>query len=244
LGLFVFNGEEIRYEVKKSNRKTIGIKISPEEGVVLSIPLKCSQAAINYVLNKKAAWIISKIKLVKSRSELLKNREYKSGERLKILGDYYNLNIMEGDYHRCTARFDNNGFNVFISEKVTEENRRIIIREALTELYKEIAKRILRERTEDFAKILGVKPNRITIKEQKSIWGSCSSKDNINYNWKIIMAPIAILDYIVVHELCHLREHNHSKNFWDLLESIMPDYKMRKNWLKDNGVTLDIDKVS
>lgn len=238
------NGEEIRYRVKKSKRRTIGIKISPEEGVVLSVPLKCSEAAINYVLNKKAAWIISKIKLVHSRSELLKDREYRSGERLKILGEYYNLNIWEGNYNRCSAIFDNKGFNVFISEKVQGEKRKTIIKEALTKLYKEIAKRILRERTEDFAEILGVKPNRITIKEQKSIWGSCSSKNNINYNWKIIMAPIAILDYIVVHELCHLREHNHSKNFWNLLESIMPDYKLRKTWLKDNGITLDIDKVS
>jgi predicted metal-dependent hydrolase len=244
LSLFISDGEKIIYKVKKSNRKTISIKISPEEGVVLSVPSKCSEATIQYVLNKKAAWILSKLKVVQSRSELLKDRLYKSGERLKILGEYYNLNVLEGDYSKCSAIFDANGFNVFISVEVKGEHRRVLIKEALTTLYREIAKRILKERTRDFAEVLGVKPEKITIKEQKSVWGSCSSKYNINYNWKIIMAPIAIVDYIVVHELCHLREHNHSKGFWELLESIMPDYKLRKMWLKDNGITLDIDKIS
>lgn len=244
MSIFIYNGEEIQYKVKKSKRKTIAIKISVDEGVIISVPLKCSDAAVQHVLNKKGQWILSKLKLMNSKTQLLKEREYESGERLKFLGDYYNLNIIQGDYKSCSATFDKNGFNIYINSEVEEEFRKFILKEVLVKLYREIAKRFLQERSKYFADLLGVKPERITIKEQKSVWGSCSSKNNINYNWKIIMAPIAIVDYLVVHELCHLRQPNHSQDFWKLVESILPDYKLRKAWLKDNGVTLDIDKIS
>ncbi|MDF2674900.1 MAG: hypothetical protein K0R09_3168, partial [Clostridiales bacterium] len=76
------------------------------------------------------------------------------------------------------------------------------------------------------------------VKEQKTLWGSCSSKDNINFNWKLIMAPQAVLDYIVVHELCHLKHRDHSKNYWNLVEQIIPDHKEKRKWLKENGRSL------
>lgn len=81
---------------------------------------------------------------------------------------------------------------------------------------------------------------RITIRSQKTRWGSCSSKGGLNFNWRLYLAPPEILDYVVVHELCHLVEMNHSKAFWDLVGSILPDYKEREQWLKDNGSSLDI----
>ncbi|HID0886867.1 TPA: M48 family metallopeptidase, partial [Clostridium botulinum] len=91
-----------------------------------------------------------------------------------------------------------------------------------------------------YSNILKVAPKNIVIKNQKTLWGSCSSKGNINYNYKIVMAPLKILDYIVVHELCHLVHMNHSKDFWQLVESIIPDFKERRNWLKENGYKLKI----
>jgi predicted metal-dependent hydrolase len=244
LKLFIYNGEEIKYKVKRSRRKTIGIRICPEEGVILSIPMSCSEAAVQHVLNKKGQWILSKLKLINSKTQLLQDREYVTGERMKFLGDYYNLNIIEGDYKSCSAVFEKREFSIYINNEIEDSYRRFIIKEVLVKLYREIAKRFLQERSNYFANILNVKPAKITIKEQKSVWGSCSSKGNINYNWKIIMAPIAVVDYIVVHELCHLRQPNHSQDFWKLVESVLPDYKIRKNWLKDNGITLDIDKIS
>ncbi|HBQ86147.1 MAG TPA: M48 family peptidase, partial [Syntrophomonas sp.] len=80
-------------------------------------------------------------------------------------------------------------------------------------------------------------PNRVVIKEQKTRWGSCSSKHNLNYNFKTVMAPLPVLDYIVVHEMCHLVHLNHSREFWNLVESIIPEYRQHKEWLKMNGAS-------
>ena len=99
----------------------------------------------------------------------------------------------------------------------------------------ERAKRIFPERTAYFAKRMGVDYGRITIREQKTRWGSCSSKGNLNFNWKLILAPPEVLDYVVVHELCHLKEMNHSKAFWDEVGKVMPEYETYKLWLKENG---------
>ena len=93
----------------------------------------------------------------------------------------------------------------------------------------------LTEHTDYYKKILGVEYKRIRIADQKTRWGSCSSTGTISYNWHLVLLPDAILDYVVVHELCHLQHMNHSKDFWDLVECILPDYRSRRNWLKENG---------
>ncbi|WP_133627269.1 M48 family metallopeptidase [Fonticella tunisiensis] len=81
---------------------------------------------------------------------------------------------------------------------------------------------------------------RVVVKEQKSIWGSCSSRGNINFNWRLIMAPLSVIDYVVIHELCHLKHQDHSSKFWSLVEYVMPDYKEKKKWLRENGGRLKL----
>ena len=102
----------------------------------------------------------------------------------------------------------------------------------------EDAARIISARVSYFAPLLGVTYNRITIRTQRTRWGSCSGKGNLNFNRLLALAPGSVLDYVVVHELCHLREMNHSPRFWALVESILPDYKQSKKWLKENGNAL------
>lgn len=101
--------------------------------------------------------------------------------------------------------------------------------------YRHAAKEYITKRADYFADQLGVTYNTITIRDQKTRWGSCSSKGNLSFNWRLILAPPKVLDYVVVHELCHRREMNHSPRFWALVESVMPDYKQHRKWLKDNG---------
>ncbi|MBE6583694.1 MAG: M48 family metallopeptidase [Ruminococcaceae bacterium] len=97
------------------------------------------------------------------------------------------------------------------------------------------AKRIIPLRVEHFAKEMGVRYNRVTIKSQHTRWGSCSNKSNLNFNCLLLLAPENVLDYVVVHELCHLKEMNHSKSFWNEVERVLPDYKMSYDWLKKHG---------
>jgi predicted metal-dependent hydrolase len=114
------------------------------------------------------------------------------------------------------------------------------IREAIIDWYRSQASQKIEERINYYHHKIGRNPARITIKEQRTRWGSCSSLGNLNFNWKAIMAPSPVLDYIVVHELCHLIHLNHSQDFWNLVASILPDYRERRDWLKIHGVRLDL----
>ncbi len=106
--------------------------------------------------------------------------------------------------------------------------------------YREAAKEYIPKRVAYYAGLLGVDYNTITIRDQKTRWGSCSSKGNLSFSWRLILAPPKVLDYVVVHELCHRKEMNHSPRFWALVESIIPDYKTHRKWLKENGEKLSI----
>ncbi len=152
----------------------------------------------------------------------------------------YYLKIKEVRSLYFKLELDSNKFMVYINSGILKEKREVIIKDNLEKFYKEKAVKVLKERTDYYSNILKVAPKNIVIKNQKTLWGSCSSKGNINYNYKIVMAPLKILDYIVVHELCHLVHMNHSKDFWQLVESIIPDFKERRNWLKENGYKLKI----
>lgn len=94
---------------------------------------------------------------------------------------------------------------------------------------------VLQEKTAYYAKVLGVTCQRIRIGDQKTFWGSCSSQGRISYNWHLVLMPEKIQDYVVVHELCHLLEMNHSPKFWSFVEEIIPDYRERRKWLKEHG---------
>ena len=112
------------------------------------------------------------------------------------------------------------------TDKFTPEKIKLLADKALE---------VIPMRVEYFANIMGVTYGNITIRNQKTRWGSCSSEKNLNFNWKLILAPPEVLDYVVVHELCHLKEMNHSKAFWDEVGKVMPEYETYKLWLKENG---------
>lgn len=103
---------------------------------------------------------------------------------------------------------------------------------------KDVAKRVIPARVEYYAGKLGVTYGRITIRSQKTCWGSCTANGNLNFNCLLMLAPTEVADYVVVHELCHRLEMNHSARFWELVEGILPDYRLRRKWLKENGATL------
>ncbi len=103
------------------------------------------------------------------------------------------------------------------------------------EHHQRLAGEVLQQRAAYFAQRMGVDYGRISVRDQKTRWGSCSAKGNLNFNWRLILAPEQVLDYVVVHELAHRREMNHSKRFWALVEAVLPDYQSRRRWLKENG---------
>lgn len=117
-------------------------------------------------------------------------------------------------------------------EKEAEQPR---LSEAEYQRYRELAGRVIARRAEEYARQMQVTYKRITIRDQKTRWGSCSVKGNLNFNWRLILAPAEVLDYVVVHELAHLKEMNHSWRFWKQVETVMPDFAKHRLWLKQNG---------
>ncbi|MBQ8199384.1 MAG: M48 family metallopeptidase [Lachnospiraceae bacterium] len=113
-------------------------------------------------------------------------------------------------------------------------------RAGLEKRYRQAAKEYIPKRADYYAQLLGVTYERIRIADQKTRWGSCSSKGTLSFNWKLMLAPPKVLDYVVVHELCHLIEMNHSPRFWKQVENVIPDYKEYRKWLKENGITLQL----
>jgi predicted metal-dependent hydrolase len=134
--------------------------------------------------------------------------------------------------------FREDKFNIYLNNKL---NERKLLQEGLQQLKSwmmEKAAEKINQRVKEFSSIIGVSYNNIRIKDTKTRWGSCSSKGNLNFNFRIIMAPHAVMDYVIVHELCHLKHMNHSKLFWETVAQYMPDYEAYKEWLKVNGRVL------
>ena len=114
------------------------------------------------------------------------------------------------------------------------------MQQSLKNWYQTRALEKLKEKTKRYAAILGVNPQSVDVKEYKARWGSCSSSGDVSYNWRIIIAPHHIVDYIVVHELCHLLEHNHGAKYWKHVQTVIPNYKECRHWLKTHGMNLKI----
>lgn len=157
-----------------------------------------------------------------------------NGDILFYLGEKRVLNVMREPRTRAKVKCVMDRILMWIPYEADFEYKR----ECLEKWYRREAMLIIREKAEEYAESLSVHFKDIRIKDQKSRWGSCSSKGNLNFNWRIIMAPEPVCDYVVIHELCHLVFMDHSANFWNLVERICPDYRQYKKWLKDNGKQL------
>ena len=114
------------------------------------------------------------------------------------------------------------------------------IQPVLEKWYQEKAAACIPKRIAYYEKLIGVKCTKLSLRNAKTRWGSCSSERHIMINWKLIMAPVEVLDYVICHELCHILQMNHSKKFWALVEKYMPDWKEKKEWLRENGRSLEI----
>lgn len=234
----IYESECFEYEVVKKKKKNIGIRITTDGIVRVTSPSFVTDSYIHEVVYKRAGWILSNLKLLKEMNKDPVERRYSRGDSIVYLGEEYKLKVIEEVEVDGMIRLKGREFEVNVSPEWDENEREKFIREKLVEWYKHEAFKQFKERTRFYSEVLKLYPNNIRIKDQKSIWGSCSSKNNINFNWKLIIAPLTVLDYIVVHELCHLKHRDHSKNFWNLVELIMPDYKEKKKWLKENGRSL------
>ncbi len=185
---------------------------------------------IRHVVLRHRRWIINKLKYMKS-IPYIPEKQFVSGESFWYLGDTYKLNIVDGQKERLI--FTNSKF--YLRSDIKDRARDVFVG-----WYKKEALKIVQERINFYAAKCGVSFKGIRITSAEKRWGSCSGTNSINFSYRVVMAPIFVIDYIVVHELCHTLEHNHSKNFWNHVITVMPNYKEAKEWLKSNGYMLHI----
>lgn len=232
---FDYGGEVYEYSVVRSKRKTAAISIG-EDGIVVKIPLYFPVSDLEKLIMDKAGWIAEKTEYVKEKQKGKPTHQFVSGEEFYYRGTSLVLNlIVNCDRKRVMVK--KQAGTLLVVSPLAEKT---VIKDAVKKWYRERAREVLTDKVSYYRQFIGKPVGEIRIKEQKSRWGSCSSQGNLNFNWKIVMAPDEIIDYLVVHELCHLLHMNHSKDFWDSVGRVIPEYKKREKWLKEKGTLLSL----
>lgn len=217
-------------KIIRSKRRTIALEIARDAQLIVRAPYRTPMDFIEKVVFKKRFWIMEKQEFVKERIKKIIPKEFVSGEGFLYLGEMYKLEFVEA--LDMPIAF-NNGFQ--ISRQYVN-----IAREIITAWYKEQAYQKISERANWYCTLSGLKYNKIKISDAQRRWGSCSAKGNLNFSWRLIMAPLRVVDYVVVHELAHLEEKNHSKAFWNKVRIMLPDFEQYKEWLKENRHLLNL----
>ena len=222
---------EIRIDkIIRSKRRTIALEVARDARLIVRAPYRTPLHFIEKVVFKKRFWIKEKQEIVRDRRKKVIPKEFISGEGFLYLGNMYKLEFI--DDLDMPIVF-NNGF------KIARKNYDIA-KEILIAWYKAQAYQKISERVNWHSSLSGLKYNKIKISDAQKRWGSCSAKGNLNFSWRLIMAPLRVIDYVVVHELAHLEEKNHSKRFWNKIKIMLPDYEQYRDWLKENRYLLDI----
>lgn len=214
--------------IRTHRRKTADIRV--EDGAVsIVVPAKTPPEKIDQLLADKRRWIREKIALYQERTPA-STKQYLSGEAFTYLGRNYRLKVERGSFAPVRVI---QGRLVVTVPRGTEQPQ--MIRNALVRWYKRQAAQKLTEKVKRFAPLVGVEPAGVGIKHFRSRWGSCTSKGKLEFNWQIMMAPNRMVDYVVVHELCHLIRHDHSAEFWKEVARVMPDCQQCRGWLRENA---------
>lgn len=215
-------------KIIRSKRKTIALVITAEATLVVRAPMATTLEYIKNLVFKKRFWINKRKKMVSKNRSSAKSKEFVSGEGFLYLGEIYKLKIQNCDAVKLT--------DVLYFPKKYLKNAPV----KMIEWYKQKALEKITERANCYSQTTGWKFKSISITNAQRRWGSCGHTDSINFSWKLIMSPLNVIDYVVVHELAHIIEKNHSVRFWNKVRTILPDYRQRQKWLKENGKNLGL----
>jgi len=220
--------KDIAYRLKKSERKTTSIYIERDGSVSVLAPAPLEHDKIEQIIEKKRSWIYRHLAEWEDLNRTRVHREYVNGESFLYLGRHYRLQLVDPDKQALPLVFLHNQF--WLRKDTIEQAP-----ENFKRFYKAKLKKKLKERLKLHQPKMGVEPTDVKVMELKNRWGSCTAQGVVNFHWKCAMLPLSVLDYVIVHELAHIEELNHSPAFWRRVEKVMPDYETHKSWLKFNG---------
>lgn len=221
--------------VERTKRKrTVAIEVL-DNTVRVIVPKHLSDDQVQAIIDKRSGWIQRQLQFHAAQEPVLP-KSYTNGEIFTYLGRQYRIKILpQSQAIKAEVKLKCGCLQIAVPADICADKLSSLVRLALVQWYEQRAFQYLCKKTEKYGLLLGVKANSIKVADYKSRWGSCSSKATITYSWRIIIAPPEIVDYLVVHELCHILRHDHSPRYWRYVEFILPDYYERRMWLKKHG---------
>ena len=216
------------YTLKRSKRRSIGLRID-DAGLTVAMPLRASEKWLHSVLRERAQWIITRLE--GWRSNKPEPVQWVDGQLIQFMGEPLTLRVVTSLFAAPPLL---SGRQLFVH--VTDGANQAVIEQAVTQWYKREAEVLLKERVAHYVPQLMVAPSAIKLSSARTQWGSCNAQGIIHLNWQLIKMPLRLMDYVVVHELAHLIEMNHSKAFWQVVKSACPDFAKRRAELRRYGI--------
>lgn len=228
--------QDIEFTLIRSDRKTADIVIERSGDVIVRAPEGIDDERVRAVVADRALWVHRSLAEWEDLNASRRHRPLVQGQSFPYLGRSYRLKFV--DHADVPLRLKNGRWEV--SEAFVAREGEAAVRKAFRDFYAVKGAQIFTERVRQLAPSVGVEPGEVTVKELGYHWASCGSAGALNFHWKTLMAPQTVIDYIVVHELCHLRHRDHSAAFWNEVDKVLPRYRERKEWLRNNGAALDV----
>lgn len=226
---------DIEYQLLPgSSRKTTDIVIERNGTITVHPPVNCTPEQIDAVVDSKRLWIYRNLVEWKDLNASNKVREWVNGETFLYLGRTYRLALVSNQ--DCPLKLKEGRF--CLNRTTIEHGDPTNARQAFVSYFLQKGHQRFSDRVEYFAPKVGVQPTGVKVKDIGYRWASCGTKGWLTFHWKCMMASPKIIDYVVVHELCHFHHRNHTNMFWNEVDKVMPDYQERKEWLRENGASL------
>lgn len=245
----IYNNETIQVHIIRSKRKTVCMSINKDGSVTIKAPLRYpSDKEIANFVEQKIDWVLKQREIQEDREDMRLVRRFETDYSFPYLGEERLVEMQKGK--KNTVAFEEGKiiiqtpyYDALIKNYEAEENKSAIekLRSDLKKWYKKQASDYITKRVDYYKDIIGVTVNSVSIKSRKTQWGSCDSNGDITFSWRLVMACPEAIDYVVIHELCHRKHMDHSREFWKLVQKFMPDYKKQKQWLEENSVNLNIE---
>jgi predicted metal-dependent hydrolase len=234
----VHENKTIEYYLAPSKRRrSIVMRVDRDNRVQVRAPKFTTTHYIEGFIKERINWIIKKQDGFKKLGSIHPVKEFKTGEIFPLFGQDLKLNIERVKKQRkAICKLDGEYLKIFIGDKV-DLKFKAMAASAMRDFYDLHLKLKAGDIIEKHSKVLDVNVANLAIGNQKSLWGSCSRRGNIRLNWRLAMMPFDIMEYIVIHEICHLKVHGHCSKFWKVVENLLPDYKERRKWLRQHGMS-------
>lgn len=228
--------QDIEFTLHRSDRKTADIVIERTGDVVVRAPKNVDDAKIKDVVASRAGWVHRSLAEWQSLNARKHRRPIVQGQGVPYLGRSYRLRMIDGKGPPLALK---NG-RWEVSEAFLRAHGEPGMRKAFRDFYIKKGQQIFDRSVALFAPKVGVLPGAIVVKELGYHWASCGAGGDLNFHWKTVMAPQSVIDYITVHELCHLRHRDHTDAFWNEVDKVLPRFRQHKEWLRQNGASLDL----